>query len=433
MNSTYKIDLHIHTALSPCAEGEMTPPKIVHAARAKRLSCIGVTDHNSAANAGAVVAAAADSGILVVPGLEVQTREEVHLICLFETVAEAEDMQEHIKYHSPPLKNNTKHFGSQLILDSKGQLVGEEDRLLITSTFLTVDQVVSEVQKRGGICIPAHVDRPSYSLLASLGFIPADLNIHCVEVSRHSSPEEARYLFPALKNMTIIGSSDAHMLKDIGIQHSFISIKGPPCFRELKLALEGGAGRKVLPGMKEISLHLIDIVQNSIEAGANQVTLVINEDYNRDLLTLEIVDNGRGMTKDIIDKVTDPFFTTRTSRRIGLGLPLLKVAAERCEGKMLIESTPGKGTRVYVEFKHSHIDRAPLGNMVDTIVNTVVGYPDLNLDYRHQVNGEQVVFDSAELRRELVDVPLNNPAVINWIRSYLIDNYKVLNSARPEE
>lgn len=426
MNGKYKIDLHIHTALSPCADGEMTPPKIVHAARAKGLAMIAVTDHNSAANVTAVAEAAADSGIVVVPGMEVQTREEVHLICLFETTAQAVAAQDFIQQNMPPLKNNAKVFGSQPVLDSKGRPVREEERLLLTSADLSVEDVVSEVTRLGGICIPAHVDRPSYSLLAGLGFIPPELDVAAVEISRHTNAEEARFLFPVLKNLTVIGSSDAHMLPDIGIQHTYINIEGPPSFGELKLALENRSGRKVVPGMKEISMHIIDIMQNSIEAGAGRLSVTITEDFAADRFTLEITDNGRGMDKELLEKVTDPFFTTRTTRRIGLGLPLLKAAAERCDGEMTMASTPGKGTRVYAAFRHSHIDRAPLGNMIDTIVNTIVGHPDLDLLFTHRVGDKLLVFDAAELRGQLEDVPLNNPAVLNWLRNYLTEGYRDL-------
>ncbi len=427
MNAKYKVDLHIHSALSPCADGEMTPPKIVHAARAKGLAMIAVTDHNSAANVAAVTEAAADSGIAIIPGLEVQTREEVHLICLFGPITNALSMQDFIQQSMPTLKNNIKAFGNQFVLDSQGRHVREEERLLLTSANLSVEEVAEEVTRLGGICIPAHVDRPAYSLLASLGFIPPDLAVAAVEISRHTSAEEARFLLPALKNITIIGSSDAHVLPDIGLQHTYINIMGPPSFSELKLALENRCGRKVVPGMKELSMHIIDIVQNSIEAGAGQIGITINEDLAADRFILEINDNGRGMEKDLLAKVIDPFFTTRTTRRIGLGLPLLKAAAERCNGELIIESAPGKGTRVYATFRHSHIDRAPLGNMVDTMVNIIAGHPELNLLFTHRVEDRSLVLDAAELRRELEDVPLNNPAVINWLRNHLIDNYRHLN------
>lgn len=429
MNGKYKIDLHIHTALSPCADEEMTPPKIIHAASAKGLDMIAVTDHNSAANTAAVIEAGADRGIVVIPGMEVQTREEVHLICLFETVNEAVLLQNFIQQKMPPLKNNIKTFGRQQVLDSRGRPVQDEDRLLLTSADLSVDEVVREVNRLGGICLPAHVDRPSYSLIASLGFIPPDLDIAAVEISRHTNAEEARFLFPALKNHNIIGSSDAHMLTDIGIQYTQISIGGKPSFSELKKALENRSGRKVVAGMKELSMHIIDIIQNSIEAGASQVKVSITEDTAADQFTLEISDNGRGMDTDLMARVTDPFFTTRTTRRIGLGLPLLKAAAERCDGEMLIDSAPGNGTRVQVTFRHSHIDRAPLGNMIDTIVNTVVGHPELDLIFIHRAGEKSLVFNAAELRRELEDVPLNNPAVITWIRNYLTDGYRDLYSA----
>ncbi|MHB9093142.1 MAG: ATP-binding protein, partial [Eubacteriales bacterium] len=180
---------------------------------------------------------------------------------------------------------------------------------------------------------------------------------------------------------------------------------------------------KVLAKMKDLSMHIIDILQNSIEAGAGEIRLIITEVTAGDRLTLEITDNGRGMDEELMAKVIDPFFTTRTTRRIGLGLPLLKAAAERCEGQMTISSAPGKGTSVTAEFRHSHIDRAPLGNIIDTVVNVIVGHPDLNLYFSHHIDGKDITLDAKELREQLEDVPLNNPAVINWIKKYLTDSY----------
>ncbi|MHB9095378.1 MAG: PHP domain-containing protein, partial [Eubacteriales bacterium] len=212
----FKIDLHIHTALSPCAEKEMTPPKIIHAARARGLKMIAVTDHNTAENVSAAIKAAEGSGIFVIPGMEVQTREEVHLVCLFPTLETCLAWQEEVYRCLPQQLNRSEVFGTQPIIDSSGQVVGELARMLLISTDMSVEAAAGTVTQMGGICIPAHVDRPSYSLMATLGFVPKGLPVEAVELSKHMSVEEAAILLPTLSCYTFLSSSDAHCLTDIG-------------------------------------------------------------------------------------------------------------------------------------------------------------------------------------------------------------------------
>ncbi len=425
-NEPYLIDLHIHTALSPCAEEEMTPPKIIHAARAKGLKMIAVTDHNTAENVAATVRASVGSGIIVIPGLEVQTREEVHMVCLFPNIESCLKMQNLVYASLPDLRNRKDIFGSQIIMDSSGNAVAELDRMLLISAEMTVESLADKTAQLGGICFPAHIDRPSFSLLATLGFIPPELNIQTVELSKHITSDEAGYRFPFLKNYTLLSSSDAHCLKDIGSNPTtFFSVSNPD-FSQLKLALGSNLGRKVLAKMKDLSMHIIDIVQNSIEAGASEIRLTINEETESDCFSLEIADDGRGMSESELKQAADPFFTTRTTRKIGLGIPLLKAAAERCNGKLQLSSTVGKGTTVRATFSHSHIDRAPLGNIINTVVNLVAGTPDLNLYFLHIIDNHEVRFDAKELRNQLEDIPLNNPAVLSWIKKYLNESYSAI-------
>jgi len=295
--------------------------------------------------------------------------------------------------------------------------------MLLVSTSMTIETVTAEVASLGGICIPAHIDRPSYSLMASLGFVPEGMAVSVMELSKHTSSDEAAILFPSLGDCAFISSSDAHCLTDLGSNPSTIYCAGSPDFDELKKALAKKSGRKVLAKMKDLSMHIIDIIQNSIEAGAATIKMLITEDTAKDSFIIEIADNGRGMDEQTMAKVIDPFFTTRKTRRIGLGLPLLKAAAERCDGKLMIDSSPGKGSRVTAVFRHTHIDRAPLGNIIDAIINLVVGSPELNLYFCHKINGREITFDARELREQLEDVPLNNPAVVGWIKKYLTENY----------
>jgi hypothetical protein len=179
----FAADLHIHTVLSACAEAEMLPDLIVARAQEEGLDLIAVTDHNSAENAAAVIRAGQGTGIVVWPGMEVQSREEVHLLCLFDTLEQALRWQETVYASLPPLKNRPEIFGEQVVLAADGEPIGYNERLLATSTSLSVEEVVRGVRALGGLCVPAHVDRPMYSIIANLGFIPADLDIPGVEIS----------------------------------------------------------------------------------------------------------------------------------------------------------------------------------------------------------------------------------------------------------
>jgi hypothetical protein len=164
--------------------------------------------------------------------------------------------------------------------------------------------------------------------------------------------------------------------------------------------------------MKELSLHILDVAENGITADASLIRIIVEENMADDLLAITIGDNGRGIPETMISNITDPFVTTRTTRRVGMGLSLFKAAAERCDGTFSIVSLPGKGTTVRGVFKHSHIDRAPLGDMASTLVSLIAGYPEIDIDYTHMYDGRNFVFDTREIRTELDGVPLNEPAVL---------------------
>ncbi len=173
--------------------------------------------------------------------------------------------------------------------------------------------------------------------------------------------------------------------------------------------------------MLEISLHILDIVENSTRAGADTVYIDIAEDTAKDILSLEIRDNGSGMTEDVLNKVLDPFFTTKKVRNVGLGLPMLAQAAESAEGRFIIESKGGEGTRVAADFRLSHIDRQPLGDISGTLVTLIAGNEDVDLIYRHEHNGQVYIFDTREIRKELEDIPINHVAVLNFIRHHIVE------------
>ena len=175
--------------------------------------------------------------------------------------------------------------------------------------------------------------------------------------------------------------------------------------------------------MRELSLHILDLVQNSIEAGGTKVTLQIIEDIHvKDTFLIRVTDNGRGMDEATCKNVSDPFFTTRTTRRVGLGLPLIHMSTTRCEGYLNVTSTPGCGTVVEALYKHSHLDRPPLGSIVETIKSIVIANPELDFSYCHTV--DQAVFSLAtqELIEILGDLPLTQPDVLVWLNEYLTDN-----------
>jgi len=178
--------------------------------------------------------------------------------------------------------------------------------------------------------------------------------------------------------------------------------------------------------VRELSLHILDLLENAIEAGATLVQVQIVEDHAKNRLIIEITDNGHGMDRATLERVTDPFFTTRKTRHIGLGIPLLKAATERCGGGLTIESEPGKGTRVRAEFVWDHIDRAPLGDMRSTLLAILVSNTECDLVYRHRVDDRVFELDTREIRQHLGDVPLSHPRVWRWLDDYIAEGLREL-------
>ena len=174
--------------------------------------------------------------------------------------------------------------------------------------------------------------------------------------------------------------------------------------------------------MRELSLNVLDIVQNSITAKASLIEIELIEDINDDILKIYIFDNGKGMTEEQIKSVTDPFYTTRTTRKIGLGIPLFKMAAEMSGGTFKIESAVGVGTKIYTSYIHSSIDRMPVGNINETVSMLIRMNPDIDFIYTHSYNEKSYSIDTRELRAQLDDIPLDTPDVIDWINEYLTEN-----------
>jgi anti-sigma regulatory factor (Ser/Thr protein kinase) len=171
--------------------------------------------------------------------------------------------------------------------------------------------------------------------------------------------------------------------------------------------------------VRELALHLLDIAENSIAAGASTVQIGIVEDTKADRLTITVIDNGRGMDEQTVAKVVDPFYTTRTTRKVGLGIPLLKEAAEACNGNLRIWSKPGNGARLVVEFQRSHIDRMPLGNLADTLVALLVGAPQIHWILTYEADGRTFIFDDADMKATLDGLPITEPDILAWLRETL--------------
>lgn len=174
--------------------------------------------------------------------------------------------------------------------------------------------------------------------------------------------------------------------------------------------------------MKELSLNVLDVTENSVKAKATNIEILLTEDENA-ILTLVISDNGCGMDAETVKRVTDPFYTTRTTRKVGLGVPLLKLAAEQTGGTFSVRSEVGKGTEVRATFDTKSIDFTPIGDMTSTMVTLIMGSPDINFTYRHKTPRGEVELLTSELRAQLGEVPLNHPDVIQWIREYLCEQY----------
>ena len=178
--------------------------------------------------------------------------------------------------------------------------------------------------------------------------------------------------------------------------------------------------------MKELALHILDIAQNSIVAGASQIKIEINEAVDLDLLEITISDDGYGMDEVEQKKAIDPFYTSRTTRRVGLGLSLFKLAAEQCEGRLTITSQKGVGTEVKATFKYSHIDRVPLGNITDTLITLIQANANIDYLYTHYYNSKKIYFDTIEIKEVLKEVEITNIQVLSWLKEYIDSELKEL-------
>lgn len=219
-------DLHIHSCLSPCGDVDMTPNNIVNMARLKGLDVIAVTDHNAIANGKAAAHCETAQNLIVLFGAEVETAEEVHVVCLFEKETQAEAFFRELLPTYPDRKNNPEIFGKQILCNEKDQIIGEEERLLMTASELNFTQLFQLVQRHGGAFVPAHIDRDSYSVYSNLGEIPQEIPIGTVEISRNGWKKGFyRKNRQTLLHFNVLTSSDAHYLWDISEKENYFELE----------------------------------------------------------------------------------------------------------------------------------------------------------------------------------------------------------------
>jgi hypothetical protein len=175
--------------------------------------------------------------------------------------------------------------------------------------------------------------------------------------------------------------------------------------------------------LKELSLHILDIAENSVNAGATMIEISVSENLNKDSLIIKITDNGKGMSAEKMKNIADPFITSRTTRKVGLGIPFLKAAAEACEGGFEIRSEIGVGTNVEVRFRHSHIDRMPLGDLESTWLNLLIGYPKVHWVLGYSVNEKSYQLDDQPIKEILNEIPLSDPQVIGYLKNEIANGF----------
>ncbi|MEJ2183730.1 MAG: PHP domain-containing protein [Nitrospirota bacterium] len=236
---TYAADLHIHTCLSPCAELDMTPRRIVEEAARKGLDIIAVTDHNSAENAGAAVRAGERAGLAVLPAMEITSGEEAHVLGFFPSVQAALRVQEAVYASLPRGAADGRDW--QVVVNESDEVESFNRRLLFGATAFGLKELVALIRREGGLAVASHVDRGAFSVSSQMGFVPEDLRFDAVEVLEHERADQVLLFHPGV---TRLMSSDAHHVEEVGRRRSFFTLGGA-CFEEIALALRGAEGRGV--------------------------------------------------------------------------------------------------------------------------------------------------------------------------------------------
>ena len=410
--------MHVHTCLSPCGELDMHPSAIARAAVEAGLDGIVVCDHNAADNVAAVGRAARAAGCVAVPGMEITTEEEVHLVALLPDAAAAGVLHARVAAALPG-RNAPAAFGEQVIANEDGEVLGFNDSLLAGATSWTVGRAADEIHRAGGLAIAAHADRERFGIVGQLGFVPPGLALDAIEVSAATAYDAGRRRYADPVGLPAVTGSDAHEPCAIGRALTFLHLDCAET-AEVRRAIRAEGGRAVLGGgrpMEDLALHILDIARNGAEAGATRIEIRVDEDSDADALRIVVTDNGRGMDADTTGRVMDPFFTTRRTRVVGLGLPLLRQAAEAAGGGLRVASEPGAGTRVEAVFGLGHLDRAPLGDVETTVLVLMASHPDVDLDWTHRRGPREYSLATADLRAALDGASLASPAGLALLRS----------------
>ena len=244
MLKVFNCDLHVHTCLSPCAELDMHPMALVQKAIEAKLDMIAICDHNSSANVPYVINAAKTCKLKILPGMEITTSEEVHLLAIFDSLSNLTSLQKIIDQHLPG-ENDEERFGVQAIVNENGEVEGLNNQLLIGATDLSLDTLIGYIHQFDGLAIAAHIDRESFSVLSQLGFIDDNAGFDALEITHHTGLDQARIKYQELCKYTFIVSSDSHFIKDLGSAFTRIYLE-EPSFAELKMALRKQNGRYVM-------------------------------------------------------------------------------------------------------------------------------------------------------------------------------------------
>lgn len=221
-------DLHVHSVLSPCAAVEMTPRNIVWYAAEHGVDIIAITDHNAGDNVRAALEAAKGTSVTVLPGMEVETKEEIHVVVLFDKMRSFQEWEKIVQAHMSDRLNDADKFGAQFVVDADDNLVRVKEEMLLAALTLGLEEVCERVESLGGLCIASHVDRPAYSILYKLGFIPPGVKMAAAEISPRVKKDDALKKFPALARIPIVASSDAHTIDDF--------ISGPKTYFHIEQA-----------------------------------------------------------------------------------------------------------------------------------------------------------------------------------------------------
>ncbi|SCX97938.1 PHP-associated domain-containing protein [Desulfoluna spongiiphila] len=241
---TFRADLHLHTVLSPCGDVSMSPAGIVSACAGLGISILGITDHNTTRQCRIVTELAEEQGLFVLPGVELTTREEVHLLAYFGSLGEAEAFQGWIDDHLTVIRNRPELFGYQVVVDRTERVVYQEERLLIASLTTDIHETASAVRKAGGLLVCAHVAKGKNSLFSQLGIMPRGFRADALEVARKEHRDQVCRRFPVVSGLPFVCGSDAHYVEDIGSVTTEFTLETPG-LDEIRLALAGGGGRKV--------------------------------------------------------------------------------------------------------------------------------------------------------------------------------------------